>query len=977
MNASLRIACTLTMLLLSAHVAVGQGHDSQGREFWISFLENYGSGGGAEQSDLRLYAASNGPTTLRVLYHATGDERQIVIPSGGLPIEIDVRALFGDIEITGSEELSRKSLLVRSDDDITLYGVNVRRMSSDAFLALPADVFTRRYVVLAYQNGVSSDAQGFYEVDMPSQFCVIATEDGTTVRIDPSAPIVARGSRPFTVELDRGEVYFAQAELDAEWDLSGTAVQSTKPVAVFAGVRRTAIPADVGNFRDHLIEQMPPVEVWGREAIVTPHFPVTPASREIAIVRVLAASDNTEWAIDGVRQTPLARARAVELPLTRAMRITADRPILVAQYEHSVNASDSISEEFELGDPFMMLVPPPEQFDTSYGFQSVGHQEFLRHFINIVIPRAGLASLELDGTPVTGAFVPIPGSIYGYVQYELDAGAHVIRSDSAFGLFAYGYGRANSYGYVGGMAYRRFVHDYEPPSIEQVVECGHLRGVVADDRVTDTGIDSCYALAESRNVRVVIEPFESAADSVFYSAELADPWRDGMVAIRAIDSTGRSRTQTTPIAGFTVRIAGAPDDGSLALDTLRTFNGATGCGEVEVTNDGLYEQTITDIRFAPASPSMLATTALPITLKPGERAVVRYCASWPGDTVMSARIIIGTGCVDRPLATVTLDSRTDTLGPDPMVERGGCAGELSLRFVEAGRSSSGIAAMELTRLANCRVESRVPERITGAIGELRCRLVVLDARYDAFVEGWVEDVAGNRETFVDTIGGFTCAIVDGPLDTISVSRGAGWRAAGLVYGDQRCDTLTVVNYGVRPVRITRATLDDNRAMSVPPSQLPMTVLPGERRPIVVCLEGRGGDEVDDTLALVDDCGHVERAALAARVAPIVVGGADRCNNALSIRSVGAARRTFLAPPLPNPSAGGPVAIDVGLAAGGAVSLELFDADGRPASTILRNEPLEAGLHRVVADLSRLGTGRYFLRLSIGEDVLVEPVVVMR
>lgn len=976
MSTPVRLAWTILLLLLLAPSAGAQGHDSQGKEFWVAFLENFGSGGYTEESDLRLYASCPFPTTIRLMYHATGEEIELPIAEANRPIEIDISRLFGNVEIAGGEEVTSKSISVHAEREITLYGVNVRRMSSDAFLALPADVFTRRYIVLAYQNGVMGDAQGFSEIDMPSQFCVIATEDGTTLRVTPSAPIVGRGKPPFTVGLDRGEVYFAQAQLDEEWDLSGTVIQSTKPVAVFAGNRRTAIPADVGNFRDHLVEQMPPIEVWGREAIVTPHFPITPQSREIAVVRVLAATDDTQWRIDGVRQAPLMRARAVEVPLTTAMHIVANRPIIVAQYEHSVNASEPLSDDFELGDPFMMLVPPPEQFDTAYSFQSVGHPEFLRHFVNIVIPSEGLPSLRLDDYKVEGNFVPIAGTRYGYVQYEVDAGAHYISSDSAFGLFAYGYGRANSYGYTGGMAYRRFVHDFEPPDIEQALECGRLTGVLVDDRITDSGIDSCYALEDSRNVRITIEPFERAADTVRFSAESVDPYRDGVAAIRAIDSGGRSRTQITPIPGFTVRVPSSTDGGAYAIDTISIFNGVERCGTFDIVNDGLFEQVITTVRFAQPIASIRLATELPVRLRPGERRTLEYCAASLLDTILSTQVVVGSDCLERPVGLLTISSGPDTTGPERRVSRGPCAEELELRFQETGRKASGIIEIGFTELVNCRVDWVAPDTIAGPVAEIACRLTALDRRRDAFIAGSVVDLAGNRVAFHDTIGGFTCAVVEAG-DTLSVTTGRSWSAERLAYNEYRCDTLTVVNYGTQPVRISAALLDRNTIMSIPPSQAPLVIPPGGRRRLTLCIESFAIGELLDTLTLADDCGRLDRIALNVRVPSLLATGADRCNSALSIHAVGATKRTFLRTPVPNPSSGGIVTIDVGLAAAADVSLELFDTDGRPAHAVLRREPLTAGIHRITADLASLGSGRYLLRLATGREELVEAVVVVR
>lgn len=969
----------LLLFVLSSALSHAQGHDSRGREFWVSFLENHGSGGALERSSLRLYAACDRPTTLRLRYHRTEIEHVLQIDTANRPIEIDVRDLFGDlVELSGGEFVSNKSIIVTSDDEITLYGVNVRRMSSDAFLALPADVLTRRYIVLAYQNGIIEPNQtGLSIIDMPSQFAVIATEDGTLVRITPTAPIQGRGNGAFTVGLNRGQVYFAQATLDGQWDLSGTVIDATKPVAVYAGVRRTSIPAHVGMFRDHLVEQMPPVEVWGRDAIVTPHFDIAPLSQEVAVVRVVAATDATEWSINGVQQPALMRARAVEVPLSGPMHIVADRPILVGQFEHSVNASDPTARTFELGDPFMLLVPPTEQFDTSYAFQSIPHSEFLRHFINVIIPIDGAATIRLDGAPINAPIVPIPGTRYGYLQHELSPGAHLIRADSAFGMSAYGFGRANSYGYAGGMMYRRFQHDFEPPEVTRTTVCGRVTGVFIDDRITDSGIDSCYADVPSDNVRVVIEPFVRAADSVRFTAELVNRFFDGLAVVRAVDSSGRSHTSLIPIAGFTVHAARATDDRALRLDTLPMINGARSCTTFDIVNNGRFEQLVTSLSFDPPLPWLTSDVALPLRLAPGARHNIQLCAASVIDTIVDVRVVVGGACDERPVAVATISSIIDTLPPRLSSSHSSCEASMLLRFEELGRSSSGIAAFAIESLTNCVVEEITPDSIAVSTSAVECRVRTIDPRRDAFISGSITDAAGNTYRFADTLAGFTCAVVDRADDTLSLERGRDYLIESMTVGSRGCDSVEIVNYGTRTLRIASAHLDGNTALSVPPSQFPLTIAPGSRRKLLVCIDASNSGTLDDTLTLLDECGRFERLALRGFVNTLVATGADHCNNALSVQAIGASKRTFIVAPVPNPAGGPSASIDIGLHAGSNVSLELFDAAGAPAATVMRNERLAAGIHRIVIDVSALESGRYYVRLRANGGDYVETLAIVR
>jgi hypothetical protein len=198
----------------------------------------------------------------------------------------------------------------------------------------------------------------------------------------------------------------------------------------------------------------------------------------------------------------------------------------------------------------------------------------------------------------------------------------------------------------------------------------------------------------------------------------------------------------------------------------------------------------------------------------------------------------------------------------------------------------------------------------------------------------------------------------------------------MTIGGKRCDSMTVVNYGVRTLRITRAYLAQNVEAGIPAAQFPIVLAPGERKLLYVCLDASETGPLDDTLSLLDDCGRVDRVALRAPVHGLQAVGGDRCSTALSVRSMGASKRTFLATPVPNPSTG-LVTIDIGLSADDVIALELVDANGRVAHTIMRGEPLAGGLHRIVADLGALESGRYYLRLAGTTGVAVEGVAVVR
>lgn len=979
-----RSTATVCIAVLAAivytHAAYSQAlHDSKGKEFWVTFMESAGGGGVNESSDMRLYLSADSATEVTITYNGNNRQAIVSLPEPHKTVEVNLNALFGRvIELEERDAgVSNKSLHVIADHDFTLYGVSVRLHSSDAFLGLPDDALTRRYVVLSYPNGYNDGFGQFPGYDHPSEFAVIATEDGTTLTITPSAQLNNRANLvPFTVGLNRGQVYFAQASLNGEQDVSGTQIRSTKPVAVFGGNRRTSIPTTVGNYRDHLVEQMPPLDAWGTSAILTPHFEITPAVTYPAVARTVAALDNTTWSIDGVPQPTLRGGEVVEITMRdQPMVIRSNNPIMVAQYEHSVGIQENGA--FELGDPFMMLIPPPEQYDTAYAFQSVTHELFTRHYINVVVPSIAVPSLHLDGVPLVANYQPIPGTPYSYAQIALSAGSHYVTCDSAFGLYAYGFGQANSYGYPGGTLFRQLVVDFEHPFITTVENCGTVNGVAIDDRITDSGIDSCYVVASgSSNTKVSIVPFAPGSDSVFYTASLIDPYQDGTVTVKAIDSAGRSISRRNTIPGYTVRASRMTGNAAQVEETV-SYNRTRVCRQVEIVNYGQFPQVVNYLALTPGNPLFRIDRPLGFTLAPGGRDTLNICYDGGPDTIERITLVIGDSCVTRQVVDLIVHSITDTVPPTIAGVTGPCGQGVNVVFEEPGVKYHGIAAIEVIDAVNART-SFDPDPASLPSTRVALHLDPVDFRQDMIYEVEMRDLAGNATSVRDTVGGYTIAALDTAMRTqVSVRLGNDWETKRLAFLERRCDSIVLTNYGSRDIVIDRIVVEENREFSVPPAQLPMRIGPGDSIRVAICLEGRyAGDQID-TLLIVDTCGRWERVALRTPVGYGLGNGVDRCGQELSIQAFAPSKRTFLTAPFPNPSNGGEIGVDIGLSRDENVSIDVLDLSGERVLRVLDGAEIKGGVHRLRFAPVGLESGLYFCRMTTGSGATYTSKMVVR
>ena len=323
---------------------------------------------------------------------------------------------------------------VTAEQEVTVYAVLDAQFSSDAYLGLPVDAVGTDYLVLAYPTGSSFGGR-------ESQFEVVATEDSTTVTITPSIDAAGHlAGVPFDVLLDEGQTYrLAAGSFVGFTGLTGTEVVADKPVSLLSGHPTAFVPVQTG-FGDHIVEQLPSTDTWGRQ------FVTVPLATRIGgdTFRLLASVDNTTLQINGATVATLNRGEVHEQIIEGAAEVTADQPILVAQFSNG-STFDGVS-----ADPMMMLITPHEQFRSEYTI-STPNTGFTAHFVNLVVASDDVATIILDGTPIAAAlFSPIGTSGFSSAQVAITSGQHRLVSSAPFGTFVYGFGDFDSYGYPGG-----------------------------------------------------------------------------------------------------------------------------------------------------------------------------------------------------------------------------------------------------------------------------------------------------------------------------------------------------------------------------------------------------------------------------------------------------------------------------------------------------------------------------------------------
>ncbi len=542
--------------------------DSKGTEFIFAFQNNYSGA-----TDLLLYVTSEQNTQGVVEVPGIGFSEEFTVTAG----TVTTLELPDEVKNLPANGQASLGIHVVADEEVTIYGLNLQRYTSDAFLALPVDALDVEYMATSY-DGLAQ----FASLNLSSQIAIVSTADNTLVEIIPAADVGDRlAGEPFTVTLDRLEVYQLSSNIA---DLTGTLISSGSPVAVMGGhkcadtpsLSRSPTGGRIG-WCDHLVEMMPPVSTWGQS------FSIIPLATRLngSVVRLLARENDTRVSFNGTQNITLNAGEIYETINNEFLEIFASAPVMVTQYSPG-QALDSVP-----ADPFMMLIPPNEQFLSSYTFTTPA-SGFASNFVNIIVPTIAIDSLLLDGVPIDpGLFTVIGSSGLSGIQFPLSLGSHRVTADQPFGIYVYGFNAYDSYGYPGGMATvelnpsrdsfapnigslshvgRTFLgtaSDSEDINVNGILDPGEdLNGNgILDRRSEDTngngvldagedvnnngvldrdrGIYKIELLPGSSNLTLDIQQFASGVSpAVHFRLDLIDPAVDGMGVLRVNDLNG-------------------------------------------------------------------------------------------------------------------------------------------------------------------------------------------------------------------------------------------------------------------------------------------------------------------------------------------------------------------------------------------------------------------------------------------------------
>jgi hypothetical protein len=651
---------------------------SAGRSFAVCFMDN-------EDLDkpgalFRLFISGDRSTNGTIRY---GDSVRPFTIEAGTITTIDVPL---SLVVATPGIIERKGILIDVADTVIIYGLNHATATSDAFLALPVSPLDTDYRAMSWPSRIDNP----YKADgPPSEFAVVGIYDNTDVTITPAGHIWNdQHDITLRVRLNRGETYLVKSGTFRPDDLTGSHIVSSHPVAVFSGHKRAIVPQRgyEPQTHDHLVEQMPPVSRWDSSAFVTPHPSPSKPAGDRNMFRVLAAYDSTIIRIDGIDRATLPAGGFLQDTLRGAHVITANLPILAAEFEMSAVKAELNEGRDPIGDPFMILAPSVGQYLPAYSFVSIPLNAFTLHYVTITIPDTATGSIIFDGAPLpdTVQFLPIGASGYSYGIVRVGEGTHAIHSmtGTSFGLVAYGYGPIDSYGYIAGQKLERLIDRFDrmPPYLSSLAaQCGERTISFSDTGTIISGFSPTSVETILKNTAVAGIGFSHDSSTIAVTVTTIDDSRDGTFTLTVRDRNGHAIRYNETIPGTRITAAKLQQNG--AETAFRLADGRTMfCDTMAIINAGSVG-VVASISLANNTRFSISPGPLPLQIPAGQRGTVALCIDGNGIDEATDTLTITDTCghVTRYPLRVTIEpqqfSTSDRCGDSLTIGTGAGRGE--------------------------------------------------------------------------------------------------------------------------------------------------------------------------------------------------------------------------------------------------------------------------------------------------------------
>ncbi len=552
------------------------GASNAGQDFWLTFNPCWETN--TEKSYLKIYVSSRVATVVTVEIPGKGVvKQQTTIPNDIIEFDLtpdegqcyrktDMQKPMTDTVFNGY------GIHVYADYPIICYGVTRYQYTSDGYLAIPVSSLGKEYTVASWAD-ISTYSSQF----LPSYTAIVTPYDGTDVNFTLGGNMTARTSGGMlpgemkNYKMNKGDVLLISGA-GSMTDLSGSLINSTKPVSVISSNFCAFVPENIG-YCDFLTEMEIPSMAWGKEYHYTPIY----QRKKNSIVKIFAKEPVTNIFRDGLQIATLQTGGGIEDAGWIRLRanegspkpivFAGDKPIYIAQF-NTGQEDDGVAS-----DPFETVLTPVEQYQKEIIFNTPGIKngmKFNDNYVNIVyqspdgsIPDDLLFAKVVDGNftwqkvsdlnfiKSTQRFtVPIEGMNYNVTTLLLpEDGVYKLKSDNPIAAYAYGFSPFDSYGFPASAIIADLNNnDYMPPDPKfTVYGNGSIDGGIVEDMPENSDRSNLSMIVfhpdMSNNFSFHSSPFIPGDDAyASWSADVQNKNEDAILVATFSDRRGNDTT---------------------------------------------------------------------------------------------------------------------------------------------------------------------------------------------------------------------------------------------------------------------------------------------------------------------------------------------------------------------------------------------------------------------------------------------------
>ena len=311
---------------------------------------------------------------------------------------------------------ANKTIIVSSSYTVGVHFIIDDYCCNDGTAVFPSSQLGKRYVIASYRPRYSP---------YPSFFCVSSLYENTSVNITTSDGRLVR------VLLSQYASYRFDG-IDSE-DLSGTQLESDKPIAVISGSRPSISDETI---YDGIVSFLPSIESWGY------HHILTPLQSLIAgyVYRVFAMNINTMINVSDSNMITLQPGEYYEGDVSgdTLIKVASDQPVMVVQYFKK--------------EPSMLIVPPITSFaDNNVTFPVMTYTNYGHTYhINIVSECRYTNDFILDDNIRINDWEQFALENMCCIRGQVATGTHTVSRTNplaTFFVFVYALGFDSSYAY--------------------------------------------------------------------------------------------------------------------------------------------------------------------------------------------------------------------------------------------------------------------------------------------------------------------------------------------------------------------------------------------------------------------------------------------------------------------------------------------------------------------------------------------------